>query len=93
MVQTRFQVEIVTAGLGYLSVRMQVSESTVLRGCRCLFMEEGHFASLVPHTQVSEHPWIKAEFQEIFLEFFGFLYPLNFGQGAQECFKHAKSLN
>ena len=26
MVQTRFQVEIATASLGYLSVRMQVSE-------------------------------------------------------------------
>ena len=43
MVQTRFQVEIATASLGYLSVRMQVSESIVLRGGRCLFMEEGSF--------------------------------------------------
>ena len=38
--------------------------------------KKGHFASLVRHTQVAEHPWIKAEFQEIFLEFYEFLYPL-----------------
>ena len=43
MMQARFQVEIATASLGYLSVRMQVSESEVLRGGRCLFMEEGSF--------------------------------------------------
>ena len=40
--------------------------------------KKGHFASLAPHTRVAEHPWIKAECQEIFLEFFGFLYPLYF---------------
>ena len=33
-------------------------------------MEEGSFFLIGTHTQVVEHPWIKAEFQEIFLDFF-----------------------
>ena len=43
--------------------------------------KKGHFASLAPHTQVAEHPWIKAKFQEIFLDFF---IHCNFRTGASE---------
>ena len=39
--------------------------------------KKGYYASSVPHTQVTEHPWIKAEFQETFFEilYISYWYP------------------